>query len=269
MPDPASRPVVFLPGGVTPVALSYAPLLAELGGEIEPHLKELEVYAADEPPADYSLRTEVAGLARFVDTEGLDTFHLVGFSGGGASSLAYVAVYPERVRSLAIFEPASLPGPLEPDERADFGDLGELMGTLPPDQAMAEFTRWHLRPGVEPPAPPSGPAPAWMARRPAGLAAFMRAFDNDTTDRSAFRRCRFPVYLAYGLLSGESFVRRTQRLAGLLPDVWVQAYEDVHHFVPPQRSHPARYAMALRQLWDRADGVTKTESLHRDPTYAA
>lgn len=51
-------PVVFLPGGVTPVALSFAPLLEELGGEISPLLKDLEVHAEDKPPVEYSIRLE-------------------------------------------------------------------------------------------------------------------------------------------------------------------------------------------------------------------
>ena len=90
----APLPVVFLPGGVTPVALSYAPLLEELGGDISPLLKDLEVYAGAEPPADYSLQLEVDALERVVDSARLDTFHLVGFSGGGAVSLDFAAQHP-------------------------------------------------------------------------------------------------------------------------------------------------------------------------------
>jgi hypothetical protein len=45
-----------MPGGVTPVRPSCAPLLEELGEEVEPLLKDLEVYASDEPPAAYSMR---------------------------------------------------------------------------------------------------------------------------------------------------------------------------------------------------------------------
>lgn len=67
---PPNLPVVFLFGGVTPVAASYAPLLEELGPDIELLLKELEIYAADEPPAGYSIQTKVDGLLRTVDAAG-------------------------------------------------------------------------------------------------------------------------------------------------------------------------------------------------------
>lgn len=92
-----------------------------------------------------------------------------------------------------------------------------------------------------------------MAKRPAGLRAMMRAFETYTTDPELLRRCAFPVYLAYGLLTHEWMIRRMQALAGLLPDVWIEAYPGLHHFAPPQRSRPAHYAASLRHLWARAE----------------
>src|SRR4029079_18654995 len=68
--------------------------------------KDLEVYAGEEPPRDYSLDTEVGGIQRFADAAGFKQFHLVGYSGGGASSLAFTDAYPDRVLSLALLEPA-------------------------------------------------------------------------------------------------------------------------------------------------------------------
>jgi pimeloyl-ACP methyl ester carboxylesterase len=261
----APLPVVFLPGGVTPVALSYAPLLMEVVDEINPLLKDLEVYASDEPPVDYSIQLEVDALERVADAAGLDTFHLVGFSGGGAVSLDFAAQHPERLRSLALYEPARQPGPLvladHPEYAADRAQLG-------PDEMMAAFTSLQLRPGVAPPPPPPGPAPDWMAKRPAGLRAMIRAFETYTTDPELLRRCAFPVYLAYGLLTHEGMIRRMQALAGLFPDVWIEAYPGLHHFAPPQRSRPAHYAAALRHLWARAE-AGRAASGGGDTGYAA
>jgi pimeloyl-ACP methyl ester carboxylesterase len=269
MPRSAPLQVVFVPGGITPVRPSYAPLLDELGGEIEPLLKDLELYAADEPPADYSVQLEVDGLRRAVDAAGLGRFHLVGYSGGGAVCLTFAAQHPDRLRSLAMFEPANVPGAWEPGEREDHPELAPDVITLPDDQMLAEFTRRELRPGVEPPSPPPGPPPDWMAKRPAGLRAMMRAFETDATDREALRRCSFPVYLAYGLLTEEFMVRRVRLLAGLLPDLWIEAYPGIHHFGPPQRTQPAKYAAALRQLWARAEGGRAGSTTGGDTGYAA
>jgi pimeloyl-ACP methyl ester carboxylesterase len=263
------RAVVFLPGGVTPVAASYAPLLAIVSDEIAPVLKELEVYAAEEPPAGYSIAMEVDGLRRAVDGARLETFHLVGFSGGGAVSLAFAARYPERLRSLAMFEPANVPGAWDAYELDWWREFLEGMADLPPEQMLEEFTRRQIRAGAEMPAPPPGPTPEWMAKRPAGLKAMMAAFRSDDTDRDSLRRCAFPAYLAYGLMTADFMVHRVQLLAGLLPDLWIEAYPGIHHFGPPQRTQPAHYAASLRELWARADRTSLAPSPEGDSTYAA
>jgi hypothetical protein len=84
--DPRHR-VMLLPGGVLPAALAYEALLEALGDEVEPAAKELEVYAGDEPPPDYTLDVEVEGIVRTAEAAGFDRFHLVGYSAGGASGL--------------------------------------------------------------------------------------------------------------------------------------------------------------------------------------
>ena len=89
-----------------PAEAAYGALLASLGTDVEAALKDLEVYATSEPPDDYSLDLEVEGVVREADTRGWERFHLVGYSGGGAASLATAAATPERVASLALLEPA-------------------------------------------------------------------------------------------------------------------------------------------------------------------
>jgi pimeloyl-ACP methyl ester carboxylesterase len=102
-----ARPqVILLPGAVLPADLAYGVLLEALGDEVEAVATELEIYAAEEPPLSYALDVEVDGLLRAAETCGFDRFHLVGYSGGGASSLAFAATHPERLRSLALLEPA-------------------------------------------------------------------------------------------------------------------------------------------------------------------
>jgi hypothetical protein len=44
-------PVMFIPGGISPAAVTYGPLLEALKDEVRPLLKDLEVYAADEGAA--------------------------------------------------------------------------------------------------------------------------------------------------------------------------------------------------------------------------
>ncbi|MDQ6898470.1 MAG: alpha/beta hydrolase [Candidatus Dormibacteraeota bacterium] len=244
--------VIALPGGVNPAALRYAPLLSALGGEVDLHLKDLEVYAGEEPPADYSIETEVEAMARFADSLGLERFHLLGYSGGGFVSLAFAGTHPERLLSLALFEPASVPGRLSPEEADLYRRLGDELAGLSGPDFMRTFMQLQLRPEVKL-APPAGAPPPWMRSRPAGLAAMMAAFGRYPFDREQLRRCDFPVLLAYGDLTGEHEAIRAGVLARLLPDLHVRRFAGVHHFVPPEAIYTEHHLRLLRDLWT-ADG---------------
>ncbi|MGE5139790.1 MAG: alpha/beta fold hydrolase [Rudaea sp.] len=246
------RSVVFLPGGVLPAAPQYGALLGALDGKVRPFLKDLEVYAGDEPPKDYALDIEVEAVKRFAESNGLTGFDLVGYSGGGAIGLAVTARYPELVKSLALSEPAVIPSQQWfREESSAQAELNQIM-SLPPEQQMLAFIRAHLRPGVQPPPPPSGPAPDWMRKRPAGLQALNNAFNNYDLDVTELQRFRSPVYIAVGGLSIALFERMADRLTGLFPNAKCQIYEGRHHFDPPQRAEPERFAGALLELWSRA-----------------
>jgi pimeloyl-ACP methyl ester carboxylesterase len=251
-------PVLFVPGGIMPAEMAYGPLLELIGAEIDPIAKELEVYATDQPPANFGLELEVAGIRRAGEAAGWERFHLVGYSAGGAASLAFTARYPERLRSLALIEPAWI-GSLAPEDAQDWAEVERLIA-LPPDERMRAFMRWQMLPGVPPPSlpVPPGPAPAWMAKRPAGLEAFIRAFDTYQLDQQRFRLLDGPVYYALGSLSTRLYARAAQRLAGLFPDFQVEEYAGRSHLDPPHRAEAGRFAKALRLLWARAEAAVVT-----------
>ena len=119
---------------------------------------------------------------------------------------------------------------------------------------MPAFVRLSLRDGVDPPAPPPGPPPPWMAQRPAGIAAFARAFAREDLDPEALRRFERPVYYALGGLSNpDQYEEIARRLEANFPDFELEVYADRHHFDPPHRTEPERVAAALRRLWERAE----------------
>src|SRR6266566_3782139 len=153
--------VIALPGSVMPAATRYAPLESALPSDVQLHLKDLEVYATDDPPAGYSIDLEVRAVAEFADSLGLDRFHLVGYSGGGFVSLAFAGAHPERLLSLALFEPASVPGKLSPEEARLDSHLRDGLTGLGGAEFMRAFVGLQLRTGVEAPAPTGPPAP-WM-----------------------------------------------------------------------------------------------------------
>jgi pimeloyl-ACP methyl ester carboxylesterase len=244
---------ILLPGGVLPAELAYGALLEALGGEVRAEPKDLEVYAGEEPPPDYSLDAEVEGVLRTAAASGFDCFHLVGYSAGGAAALAFAATHPERLLSLALLEPAWAGNEdLDPSERAVAQEVEGVMA-LPAEELMPAFVRVQLAPGVDPPPPPPGPPPPWMKTRPAGLRAIVGAFNSGELDLDALRRYRQPVYFALGGLSNPDFyAKRAERLSRVFPDFTVEVFEGRHHFDPPHRAEPERLAASLRPLWERA-----------------
>jgi pimeloyl-ACP methyl ester carboxylesterase len=246
-------PVVFLPGGVLPAEPAYAALLQILGNRVDALAKDLEVYAKDRPPTDYGLGTEIAGILREADAHGLDQFHLVGYSGGGASALAFTAERSERLLSLALLEPAWAGNDRTTAEEALWRRF-QALETLPPGEFMAGFMRLQLAPGVEPPPPPEGPPPPWMAKRPAGIRAFLDAFDNGDLNLDALRSFERPVYFALGGRSNPDYYgQMAERLASIFPDFTIETFPERHHFDPPHRIEPEHVADSLLALWQRSD----------------
>jgi pimeloyl-ACP methyl ester carboxylesterase len=248
-------PIVLLPGGILPAQPAYQALLAELGDDVDARAKDLEMYAAETvPPPGYSLETEVEGIRRLADSAGFETFHLVGYSAGGACSVAFASRYPERLRSLALMEPAWAGRAGQTPEEAAVFDRFRAIPELSPDRIMPAFVRTQLAPGVEPPPPPPGPPPPWMPSRLAGIGSFMVAFDAYEPDFDALRRFDRPVYFALGGRGNQDlYARMAARLEDVFPDFTLDIYDDRHHFDPPHRIEPARVAAALRGLWTRAE----------------
>lgn len=244
-------PVMFIPGGISPSAVTYGPLLEVLKDEVRPVLKDLEVYAADTPPPEYGLELEIEGIKHAAEAAGLASFHLVEYSGG--LSLAFTAKYPEWVRSLALIEPGWITnGTWRREEAAYWSELGRVMA-LPPEERLPAGMTLNVRSGVQAPSPPLGPPPPWMARRVVNGAVMYRAYDDYDFDLERLRQFQGPAYLALGTLSPPIFERNVKLLSSLFPDIQVEVYEGRQHLDPPHRAEPERFARALRELWARSE----------------
>jgi pimeloyl-ACP methyl ester carboxylesterase len=245
---------MLLPGIVLPAEPAYGALIEALGPGVEAVAKDLEVYATPEPPQDYSLEVEIEGVLREADAHDWARFHLVGYSGGGAASLALAAARAERLASLALLEPAWAGNrDLSPAEKALWVQFDRLEG-LPVEQFMSTFMRLGLKPGVPLPAPPPGDPPPWMAKRPAGIRAIQGAFKRSDIDGEALRHFDRPVYFALGALSNpDQYGEIAKRLSGVFPDFELEVFDERHHFDPPHRIEPERLANSLKKLWDRAE----------------
>src|SRR5262249_2804033 len=209
--------VILLPGSVLPAGPAYGALLEALADRVDAVAKDLEVYATDEPPAAYGLELEGRGILREADARGFDRFHLLGYSGGGAACRAFGAADGDRLPSLALPGPAWAGNQRTPAEEA-LSKRFAAPHQLPESEQMAEFTRLQLAPGVEPPPRPDGPPPPWLAKRPAGIRAFIRAFDEADLDPASIRRFTQPVLFVLAVRSHpDYFPTLANRLAANFP----------------------------------------------------
>jgi pimeloyl-ACP methyl ester carboxylesterase len=244
--------VLFLPGIVAPAARRYGPLLEQLGG-VDAILKDLEVYAGDEPPPGYAIDVETAGIAAAADGAGLARFHLYGHSGGGACALAFAADHPDRLLSLAIDEPAT---DFSEEDRSDpYYDEIAAAEALPGPEAVVAFLRLQVAPGVELPPPPAGEPPPWMATRAAGIRAFVRAIAEHRVDPSRYEDFGAPVLYTHGSLSHPRWAAMRDRLASRFPDFSSELFEGLHHLNTSHQAELGRTAALLRAHWDRAEAA--------------
>ena len=257
MPGSIERPrwrVILLPGGVLPAEPAYKNLLAELGGDVDARTKDLEVYAADRPPPDFSLDTEIGGITGVADTAGFDRFHLVGYSGGGASSLAFTAAYPDRVLSLALLEPA-----WAGNEELSPAGSGSTAGLSVAARSAAAGIHGELRPLSARARRETAASTGWPAASLDGQTAGRTGGVHRRLRQGASRSGAPAEFQAAGLLRS----RRPQQ-SGLLRADGRAARPRLSRFhardlpgAPPlrpaHRIEPAKVADSLRRLWLRAD----------------
>lgn len=100
-----------------------------------------------DPQRRYDTLTYVADLEAFAAALGLDRFHLLGHSMGGANAIVYAGKHPERILSLIVEEMA--PGATASSEGSEriARELASTPASFPDRDAAAAFWR-SIRPNV-------------------------------------------------------------------------------------------------------------------------
>ena len=243
--------VVFLPDGLLPVETGYRPLLNSLNTKIRPVLKTLEVYRTNRPPCDYGLEMEIQGIYRCLGQS--EPFHFVGYSGGASIALAFAIQYPSQVLTMALVEPAWIGNQELTELQIKYWANLEKVWSEPLEQRISLFIRENLRQGVLAPPPLPNPPPHWIANRPEGLTALAHAFKRYDLEIAKLAEFDRPVYLALGSLSHPVEEEKASALSRLFPHIQVEIYEGRHHFDPPHRAEPIRFAAALQRLWTQSN----------------
>lgn len=222
------RTVVMLGGGVYGAAM-FAPHARDLARDYDViRVQTLNVQQADiggAMPSDYSISAEAAAVHQALQAMAVaGPVDVVGSSFGAVVALRLATLYPERVRSLVLFEPpafwllSSQEFASDPELR-EMRDLSSRMsGSVAPSDD--ELYRFRCILGTCPEAIPHAAHPdrqAWDRSRLAmrGLAAV--AAHRESPD--AIRKLRVPVLLINGTETVRFHRRINELLSGLLPNV--------------------------------------------------
>lgn len=189
---------------------------------------------------------EAVSIARAAEEAGLDAFDLVGYSGGAAMSLAFVAAYPERVRSVTLAETPWIGNDLWSDLERSFVAVFDQAVTLPPVELVpAVFDL--LSHGVELPADPSK-----LERTALMLRTVWDGYRRTPLDRSLLGKFSGPAYLPVGSRSNPRFLAAAEMLASVFPKSRVEVLDGRNHFDLFWKE-PTRLAESVRTTWETTE----------------
>jgi hypothetical protein len=117
---------------------------------------------------------------------------------------------------------------------------------------MSEFLKLQVAPGVAVAPLPRGVPPLWMAKRPAGVRAFIQALREHHIDADSYRAFDKPVYFSWGSLTHPRWTLMERRLSNLFPNFRSEEFDGLHHLNTSHTAEPKRVAARLRELWERA-----------------
>ena len=180
----------------------------------------------------------VEDLAAFVDGLGFETFHLLGFSMGGATALAYAMEQPARLRSLVLVGAATEREPRTSVVR-HLADVGRIE-RQDPTWAAALARRHDTLQGEG----------AWRRLMPA-IAALVAAQEPPTP--AGLRRIEVPALVVVGDRDPVVPVHQAVALARQLPDARLFVVPGCGHVVAAER--PGLFTEGLAGFY-RSIGVT-------------
>jgi len=156
--DKNNKETLLLIHGNMSSGVHYEPIIKELADRyhiLAPDMRGFGDSTYNEPIE--SLADLAQDLILFMESQGIDSFHVAGWSTGGGIALKMAALVPDRVKKLILIESCSPKGyPIFKKDENMQPILGELYQTkeemakdpiqvLPPAQAMAENDKEFMR----------------------------------------------------------------------------------------------------------------------------
>lgn len=248
----AGPPLVLLHGAASSGDADFAAQLPALRSAFRCLVPDARGHAGTRWDAADGFRYEwlVDDLAAFVDALGLATFHLLGFSMGGATAMGFAARHPERLRTLALVGISP-----ERDPRASVARrLFDVDRIEQHDPAWAaELSARH--------DPVQGPG-AWRRLLPA---VARDVADQELHGPAELVRIDCPVLVAVGDRDPFVPVDQAWRLKRQLPDARLFVAPDCGHEVLLRK--PAIATEALAGFWRSTQEVAaRRAKLHAGDT---
>jgi pimeloyl-ACP methyl ester carboxylesterase len=218
----AGPPLVLLHGASSTGREDFGAQLPRLRQAFTCYLPDARGHARTvfDPGRGLVLGDLVADLAAFVDGLGLATFHLVGFSMGAATALAYATEQPERLGSIVLVGLATEREPRTSVIR-HLADVGRIERQDP--AWAAALARRH---------DPFGGEGAWRRLMPA-IVDFVASQEPPTL--AALRRVGLPALVVVGDRDPVVPVAQAVALARQLPDARLFVVPGCGHEVPAKR----------------------------------
>ena len=202
---------------------------------------------SDRPAGSYDVGTQAERLGNFLDSLDLDSVHLLGKSMGGHIAALYAARYPQRIRTLALFDNAGIeaPHPSELYQRLRQGQRNPLLIQQPQDfQALLDFVF------VEPPYLPGSLknhlARLAMANETHYQQIFTQLVERYIPLEPQLPKITAPVLLLWGRQDRVLDVSSIQIMQPLLQKPSVSIMDGVGH--APMLERPQESALRYRQF---------------------
>jgi len=194
--------------------------------------------------APYDLAMEVAAVQQAAADHGWSRYHLFGFSAGATVALATARANPGAVRTVAVFEPATIgDDDWSPEEAQWRSDLLRVR-QLPPEQRQPAFRRLLMAPSQS--IPPQLPAPPLWDEHTDKLEDMLAAVGFTSADLAAVTQ---PALLMSGALSNPRFAAQTDRLGDVLTRARSVLFDGCSHLAPAHRVAQRQLTEALSDMW--------------------
>jgi len=237
-----SRPLALLihSGGFT--SRQWRKLGQRLAPTYEVLAPDLIGYGEPWPPGvPFHFRLDVERLAGMLDRPA----DVVGHSYGGLLALQLALAAPDRVRSLALYEPVAFGvlGEADADARAALALPEYRPDAAGVDEAwLAFFVDWWNGPGAW--AQLAEPTRAGFRQVAWKVYQEVSSLSADTTDRARYATITAPTLLLGGARTAMTELRTLERLAEALPHARLALFPDMGHMGPITHADTVNAAIA-------------------------